>query len=69
MIKLYHTHCPICRGIEMALKKKNIDYEESTDIEEMKAKGYTHPPVIEVDGMTLIGGKECLDYINSLGAR
>lgn len=69
MIKLYHTNCPVCKGIEMALKKKNIEYTESTDIEEMKVKGFTHPPVLEVDGTPYIGGKACLDYINSLEVR
>ncbi len=27
-IKLYTTHCPICKGLELQLKKKNIKYEE-----------------------------------------
>ncbi len=27
-IIFYSTHCPMCRGVELQLKKKNIKYEE-----------------------------------------
>ena len=56
-IKLYTTHCPVCTGIEMQLKQKKISYIEVTDVNEMTQKGYTHPPVLEVDGVPYKGGE------------
>ena len=62
-ITLYTTHCPVCKGVEMTLKKKNIAYTECTDINTLQNKGYTHPPVLEVDGVPYRGA-EIYAYIN-----
>ena len=63
-IILYSTHCPRCRGVEMMLKAKHIEYEERTDEEEMKSLGITTAPVLSVDG-ELKAGKEINDFINT----
>lgn len=68
MIKLYHTGCPQCRGIEQRLKSKNIQYEEIKDINLMIERGFTTAPVIENDGHCYVGGKECSDFLRTLGA-
>lgn len=64
MINLYTTHCPLCRGVEMLLKKKQIEYSEITDVDIMKEKNINHVPVLEVDGQ-LYSGKEIHNWINS----
>ena len=35
-IKLYTTHCPQCKALEMKLNKKSIEYTTNDNIEEMK---------------------------------
>lgn len=64
MINLYTTHCPLCRGVEMLLKKKQIEYNEITDVNVMKEKNINHVPVLEVNGQ-LYTGKEIHNWINS----
>lgn len=64
MINLYTTHCPLCRGVEMLLKKKQIEYNEITDVDIMKEKNINHVPVLEVDGQ-LYTGKELHSWINN----
>lgn len=64
MVNLYTTHCPLCRGVEMLLKKKKIEYNEITDVNIIKEKNITHVPVLEVDGQ-LLTGKEIHNWVNS----
>lgn len=64
-IKLYTTHCPQCKGVEMLLKKKNVEYEECTDIEELRALGIQQVPVLSVDGK-LLKGKEIHEWLHSI---
>ena len=47
---LYSTHCPMCRVLEVKLKKANIKYEEVKDVEIMTAKGFDTVPFLEGDG-------------------
>lgn len=52
MIKLYSTHCPQCRALEMKLNKKNIPFEICDDMELMKNLGFQAAPVLETpDGI------------------
>jgi hypothetical protein len=37
----------------MKLDKKNIQYENISDVELMKAKGFTEAPKLEVDGVVM----------------
>lgn len=66
MIKLYHTNCPVCKGIEFKLKKLNIEYEDIPGEEGIKNLGYSSSPVIEYNGKFYVGGKECFELINTL---
>lgn len=52
-VKLYTTHCPKCKVIETKLARKNIEYEEITDKEEMIKRGFKSAPVLEVDDKIL----------------
>lgn len=63
-INLYTTHCPLCRGVEMLLKKKQIEYNEITDVNVMKEKNINHVPVLEVNSQ-LYTGKEIHNWINN----
>ena len=61
---LYHTNtCPICKGVEIKLKQKGIEYTSVTDENELLKLGITHPPVLEVDGQQY-AGKLILDWVN-----
>jgi hypothetical protein len=46
----------------MKLKQKNIKYEENTDVEQMKAKGFKEVPKLEVDGVVM-DFKEAVNWI------
>ena len=53
---LYHQHgCGMCATVERMLKLKNVNFVSVTDIEEMRAKGITHTPILVVNGEELIG--------------
>lgn len=63
-IVLYSTHCPRCKGVEMLLKKKNIQYIENNNEDEMMKMGFHSAPVLVVDGKPY-EGKAIYDFINS----
>lgn len=64
MITLYHQDsCPQCKMVTMLLNKNNIEFEANADIEEMKTKGITHTPALEVNG-EILQGKSLIDWIN-----
>lgn len=68
MIKLYHTGCPQCKMVELRLQQKNIEFEEIKGEDKIIELGFKTAPVIEVDGRYYVGGKECSDYLRSIGA-
>ena len=37
---LYTTHCPKCNVLTTKLKAKGVDYEEITDVDVMRDKGF-----------------------------
>ena len=59
MIKLYSTHCPKCKVVEMKLAQKKIDYKMIDNQEEVVAVGKEHhimsAPILQV-------GDEFLDF-------
>ena len=46
---LYSTGCPKCRVLKTKLDKKNINYIENNDVEEMIELGFDLLPVLKVD--------------------
>ena len=50
---LYEHGCPKCKVLKMKLDKKNIQYENISDVELMKAKGFLEAPKLEVDGVVM----------------
>lgn len=48
---LYEHGCPRCKVLKTKLDQKGIEYENVSDVEIMKAKGFTEAPKLEVDGV------------------
>ena len=59
---LYEHGCPRCRVLKSKLDHKNIKYENISDIELMKAKGFTEAPKLEVNGVVM-NFKEAVAWI------
>ena len=59
---LYEHGCPRCKVLKMKLDKSGIKYEDVTDIEVMKAKGFAEAPKLEVDGVVM-GFKDAVDWL------
>ena len=53
MIRLFSTNCPKCKVLEMKMKQKNIEYEVTTDVQEMLALGIKSAPMLQVEGELL----------------
>lgn len=62
---LYTTHCPKCKVLTAKLKAKGVDYEEVTDVDVMRDKGFMSAPMLEVDGkiMTFV---EAIKWVNEV---
>ena len=66
MIKLYHTlTCPQCKLVEKKLKESNIEFTDSTDIDEMTSLGFTSVPVLQVGEQFYQGAKNILGWIRT----
>lgn len=52
-IILYEHGCPRCKVLKMKLDQKGIKYENVTDVEVMKSKGFQEAPKLEVDGVVM----------------
>ena len=64
MIKLYSTHCPQCRALEIKLDKANIEYEVCDDVEFMKKMGFQAAPILETpDGV--FNFSQAVKWVNS----
>lgn len=48
-IKLYTTHCPQCKALEMKLNKKSLEYTIDDNIKKMKELGFASAPILQVD--------------------
>lgn len=64
MVKMYTTHCPKCKVLEMKLKQKNIVYEECDNVDQMLAEGLHQAPALVVDGQ-VFDFHQSIDWINS----
>lgn len=50
---LYEHGCPRCKVLKTKLNQKNIQYEDITDVEVMKSKGFEDAPKLEVNGVVM----------------
>lgn len=64
MIKLYTSHCPQCRVVELKLNNKHIPHEIIDDIELMVSLGMKAAPVIELEDGTRLAFSEAIAWIN-----
>ena len=60
---LYSTGCPKCRVLKTNLDKRNINYIENNDVEEMLELGFDLLPVLKVDN-DIMNFTEANDWIN-----
>lgn len=61
-IILYEHGCPRCKVLKSKLDQKGIEYEDISDVEIMKSKGFQEAPKLEVDGV-VYGFKEAVKWI------
>ena len=59
---LYEHGCPKCKILKTKLDHKGIQYENITDVDVMKEKGFKEAPKLEVDGV-VYGFKEAVDWL------
>lgn len=52
-VVLYEHGCPRCKVLKMKLDQKGIQYENITDVEIMKSKGFQEAPKLDVDGVIM----------------
>lgn len=63
MVALYGTGCPKCKILKTKLNKKNIKYQEFTDVNKMLDMGIKSVPYLEVNGK-LMNFTEANDWVN-----
>ena len=64
MIKLYTTHCPRCKVLEIKMSKKGINYEEINSTDVMIEKGFKSVPVLELEDGTILDFAKANSWIN-----
>ena len=63
-IILFSTGCPLCKGLKLALDKKNIQYVLCNDIGVMKEMGIQQLPQLMVNG-ELMKNPQALKWVLS----
>lgn len=63
VINFYSTGCPKCQVLKKLMDKRDMEYETITDEKIMLNKGFTHVPILEVDGVIMKFG-EAFKWIN-----
>ena len=61
-IILYEHGCPRCKVLKSKLDQKGIKYEDSSDVEVMKSKGFQEAPKLDVNGVVM-DFKEAVKWI------
>lgn len=64
MIKLYSTHCPRCRTLEMKLDRAGIEYEVCDDVEIIDTLGFKSAPILETEE-GLLDFSQAIKWVNS----
>lgn len=60
---LYEHGCPRCKVLKAKLTQKNIQYDDITDIEVMKSKGFEDAPKLELANGTIMDFKQAIEWI------
>ena len=61
-IILYEHGCPRCKVLKSKLDQKGIKYEDISDVEVMKSKGFQEAPKLDVNGVAM-DFKEAVKWI------
>ena len=61
-IILYEHGCPRCKVLKSKLDQKGIKYEDISDVEVMKSKGFQEAPKLDVNGV-IMDFKEAVKWI------
>ena len=64
MIKLYSTHCPQCKTLEIKLDRAGIEYEICNDKEAMAALGLKAAPALDI-GDQILNFSQAVKWVNS----
>jgi len=64
MVKIYSTHCPQCKVLEMKLTKAGIDFEVCDDVAVMNELGFKAAPMLETEDGVL-GFSDAVKWVNS----
>lgn len=59
---LYEHGCPRCKVLKSKLDQKGIKYEDISDVEVMKSKGFQEAPKLDVNGVVM-NFKEAVKWI------
>ena len=61
-VVLYEHGCPRCKVLKSKLDQKGIKYEDISDVEVMKSKGFQEAPKLDVNGVVM-NFKEAVKWI------
>lgn len=61
-VVLYEHGCPRCKVLKSKLDQKGIKYEDISDVEVMKSKGFQEAPKLDVNGV-IMDFKEAVKWI------
>ena len=64
----YTNHCPCCEVLKARLNEAGIHYTVNSDAAEMLARGFTHLPMLSVDG-NLLNYPAALAWLNERNAQ
>lgn len=53
MITLYTNHCPCCEVLAREMEQAGIPFDTFTDVSKMLSMGFTHLPMLDVNGQLL----------------
>lgn len=62
-VVLYTTHCPRCNVLAEKLKRANITYSISEDVDEMIDAGLHSAPALKIDDGPLMNFTEAIQWI------
>ena len=64
---LYSTGCPRCKVLKMKMEKKGLNFEVSTDIQNLIDKGFQTAPALELDDGEILTFEQAVKYVNEVG--
>lgn len=66
-ITLFSTSCPKCKILKKKLKEKNIQFTETSDIEELITMGFLEVPVLKIESLGYYTFPAAAKWVNEQG--